>query len=131
MKTNPIPGVMDTLKEANFDEVQRMAITKSIADMQYPLLEAIENLETKMDARFEKLEARFESLSERFDDHRADMKSDVVRLTDRLDSQTLALTDRLGSQTLALTDRLTNQTLVLAGTVIASHLGVLAILKLF
>lgn len=86
-----------------------MAITRSIADMQYPLLKAIENLgnrfeklEARMDARFEKLEARIEV-------HRTDMKADVDRLTDRLG----------------------NQTLVLAGTVIASHLGVLAILKLF
>ncbi len=65
MQTNPIPGVMNTLKEAGFDEEQRMAIIKSTTDMQYPLLEAIENLETRMDARFEKLATRFEDLENR------------------------------------------------------------------
>ncbi len=54
MQTNPIPGVMNTLKEAGFDEEQRMAIIKSTTDMQYPLLEAI----GKLEARFEDLENR-------------------------------------------------------------------------
>ena len=35
MQTNPIPGVMNTLKEAGFNEEQRLAITTSITDMQY------------------------------------------------------------------------------------------------
>ena len=48
MQTNPIPGVMDTLREAGFNEEQRMAITGSIIDMQYPLLDAIEKLENRI-----------------------------------------------------------------------------------
>ena len=84
MQTNPIPGVMNTLKDAKFNEDQRMAIVTAITEMQYPLLEAIEGL-------------------------KSEIKADVDRLSDRLG----------------------NQTLVLAGTVIASHIGVLAILKLF
>ena len=48
MQTNPIPGVMSTLKDARFDKDQRLAITTSITDMQYPLLEAIEKLENRI-----------------------------------------------------------------------------------
>ena len=48
MQTNPIPGVMDTLKEAGFDEDQRMAIIKANTEMHYPLLEAIEKLDTRL-----------------------------------------------------------------------------------
>ena len=48
MQTNPIPGVMSTLKDARFDEDQRLAITTSITDMQYPLLEVIEKLENRI-----------------------------------------------------------------------------------
>lgn len=48
MQTNPIPGVMNTLKEADFDEDQRLAITTAITDMQYPLLEAIQKLDNRI-----------------------------------------------------------------------------------
>ena len=48
MQTNPIPGVMNTLKEAGFDEDQRLAITTAITDMQYPLLDAIKELRSEI-----------------------------------------------------------------------------------
>ena len=46
MQTEPITRALQTLEKAGVDEEKRMATVKAIAEMQRPLLEAIEKLES-------------------------------------------------------------------------------------
>ncbi|MXX17568.1 MAG: hypothetical protein F4Z52_10340 [Gammaproteobacteria bacterium] len=51
MQTEPIIEAVVVLKNADISEEERLAIVKAIGTMQSPLLDAIEKLESRMDAR--------------------------------------------------------------------------------
>ena len=55
---NAITDALGHLEQAGIDEAKRTAIMKSSIELQQPVLEAIENLASRMDKRIDKLESR-------------------------------------------------------------------------
>ncbi len=75
---NAITDALGHLEQAGFEEEKRIAMVKATLSLEQPVLEAIEDLASKMDAgikglrsdmdaRFEKMESRFEKMESRFE----------------------------------------------------------------
>ena len=88
MQANPIPGVLDTLKEANFDEAQRVAIIKAVTEMQQPILESIEDIASKMEASIKDLRSDMDTSIK---DLRSDMDTRFEKLDTRLRHMAIAV----------------------------------------
>ena len=58
---NAIMDALGHLEQAGIDEAKRTAMVKSSIELQQPVLEAIENLASRMDKRIDKLESKLES----------------------------------------------------------------------
>ena len=80
MQTEPITRALQTLDKVGVGEEQRMATVKAIAEMQSPLLEAIEKMGSEVESRFEKMESRFEKMESRMDARFEKMESRITRL---------------------------------------------------
>ena len=74
---NAITDALGHLEQAGFEEEKRIAMVKATLSLEQPVLEAIEDLASKMDAgikglrsdmdaRFEKMESRFENMESNF-----------------------------------------------------------------
>lgn len=58
---NAIVDALEHLEQAGISEAKRTAMVKSSIELQQPVLEAIENLASRMDKRIDKLESKLES----------------------------------------------------------------------
>lgn len=63
---NAIMDALGHLEQAGIEEEKRTAMVKATLTLQQPVLEAIKDLRSDMDARFEKMESRFEKMESRF-----------------------------------------------------------------
>ena len=99
MQANPIPGVIDTLKEANFDEAQRVAIIKAVTEMQQPILESIADIASKMEASIKDLRSDMDTSIK---DLRSDMDTSIKDLRSDMDTRFEKLDTRLRHMAIAV-----------------------------
>ncbi len=85
MQTEPITRALKTLEDAGIEREQSMATVKAIAEMQQPLLQAIEKMGSEVESRFEEMDARFEKMDARFEKMESRMDSRFEKMDTRMD----------------------------------------------
>ena len=69
---NAITDALGHLEQAGFEEEKRIAMVKATLALEQPVLEAIKDLRSDMDARFEKMDSRFEKMESNYADLRVE-----------------------------------------------------------
>ena len=77
---NAIADALGHLEKSGIEEKKRMAMVKATLELQQPALEAIKDLRSDMDARFEKLESRWDARFEKMDSRFVKMESTFADL---------------------------------------------------
>lgn len=71
---NAIADALGHLEQAGIEEEKRTAMVKATLALQQPVLEAIKDLRSDMDARFEKLESRWDARFEKMESNFTDLR---------------------------------------------------------
>ena len=115
MQTEPITRALKTLEDAGIEREQSMATVKAIAEMQQPLLQAIEKMGSEVESRFEEMDARFEKMDSRFEKMDTRMDARFEKMESRMDARFEKMDTRMDVRFEKMESRITRLQVTVVG----------------